>query len=104
MIYSYFKDVKFSSYHDTLYAQVGRQYYEACYIEGHTDFIFGYDATAYFHGCEIMSIGAGTTANNGGYIVATKGNTSTPIEFGYVFDDCEFTADENKVKPIYFKI
>lgn len=85
----------FSGYQDTLYAQIGRQYYEGCYIEGHTDFIFGYDATAYFHDCTIMSIGAGADQNNGGYIVATKGNTTTPIEFGYVFDDCLFTADEN---------
>lgn len=85
----------FSGYQDTLYAQVGRQYYQECYIEGHTDFIFGYDATAYFTDCTIMSIGAGKDQNNGGYIVATKGNTTTPIEFGYVFDGCKFTADEN---------
>ena len=85
----------FSGYQDTLYAQVGRQYYVECYIEGHTDFIFGYDATAYFSDCTIKSIGAGVDQNNGGYIVATKGNTTTPIEFGYVFNGCTFTADEN---------
>ena len=92
---STFAYCSFSGYQDTLYAQVGRQYYQNCYIEGHTDFIFGYDATAYFNECEIMSIGAGVDQNNGGYIVATKGNTTQAIEFGYVFDECEFTADEN---------
>ena len=92
---STFAYCSFSGYQDTLYAQVGRQYYQNCYIEGHTDFIFGYDATAYFNECEIMSIGAGVDQNNGGYIVATKGNPTTAIEFGYVFDECEFTADEN---------
>lgn len=89
----------FSGYQDTLYAQVGRQYYQECYIEGHTDFIFGYDATAYFYDCTIKSIGAGADQNNGGYVVATKGNTSTAIEFGYVFDDCDFVAEENTVMP-----
>ena len=41
--------------------------------------------------------------NNGGYVVATKGNPSgTPgsdsyknIEFGYIFNNCVFTGDEN---------
>ena len=92
---SSFIECSFSGYQDTLYAQVGRQYYQDCYIEGHTDFIFGYDATAYFNGCTIYSIGAGIENNNGGYIVATKGNTTTAIEFGYVFDNCTFTADNN---------
>lgn len=83
----------FSGYQDTLYAQVGRQYYEECYIEGHTDFIFGYDATAYFKKCEISSIGAGVEQNNGGYVVATKGKSG--MKYGYIFDECNFTADEN---------
>ena len=92
---SAFGRCEFYGYQDTLYAQVGRQYYLECYIEGHTDYIFGYDATAYFDQCTINSIGAGVENNNGGYVVATKGNTTTPIEFGYVFDNCKFTADEN---------
>ena len=91
---SVFLDCKFSGYQDTLYAQINRQYYENCYIEGHTDFIFGYDATAYFKNSTIYSIGAGADQNNGGYIVATKGNTKG-LKFGYIFDDCTFTADDN---------
>lgn len=91
-----------TSYHDTLYAQEGRQYYENCIIEGHTDYIFGYDTTAYFKGCTIKSIGSGAEATNGGYVVASKGNpkdagkeTYTNINYGFIFDDCNFTADEN---------
>ena len=94
---SYFKDVKFSSYHDTLYAQVGRQYYENCYIEGRTDYIFGYNATAYFEGCTIHTIGAGVDEKNGGYVVATKGINSgnDNVNYGYIFNECVFEADEN---------
>lgn len=96
---AFFQKAKFTSYHDTLYAQVGRQYYDECYIEGHTDYIFGYNATAYFNECTITSIGAGVESNNGGYVVATKGNkegaSKDAIEYGYIFDNCTFTADEN---------
>ena len=96
---SIFKNVKFSSYHDTLYAQVGRQYYENCYIEGRTDYIFGYNATAYFKNCEIVSIGAGVDQGNGGYVVATKGfrsaSNTDSVKYGYVFDGCNFRGDEN---------
>ena len=97
------KDSYLSSYQDTLYAQVGRHYFYNCVIEGRTDYIFGYDATSYFEACTLLSIGAGIDQNNGGYVVATKGNPSgTPgsdsyknIEFGYIFNNCVFTGDEN---------
>ena len=94
---STFINCYFTSYHDTLYAQVGRQYYENCIIEGHTDYIFGYDATAYFKNSTIKSIGAGIDDNNGGYVVASKGNpvNGENIIYGYIFDGCTFTADEN---------
>ncbi|MBO5711382.1 MAG: InlB B-repeat-containing protein, partial [Acholeplasmatales bacterium] len=96
---SVFKNVKFTSYHDTLYAQIGRQYYVDCYIEGRTDYIFGYNATAYFENCDIMSIGAGVTEKNGGYVVATKGYSSgagqDDVLYGYVFNNCNFYGDEN---------
>lgn len=96
---SIFENVKFSSYHDTLYAQINRQYYLNCEIEGRTDYIFGYNATAYFKGCTIRSIGAGVTEKNGGYIVATKGYSSSinedGINYGYIFDECILTGDEN---------
>ena len=90
---STFDHVSFSSYHDTLYADRGRQYYTDCYIEGRTDYIFGSDATAYFTGCTIKTIGSGLTEKNGGYVVATKGKAD--MKYGYIFDGCTFTADDN---------
>lgn len=88
----------FSSYQDTLYAKNGRQSYFRCTIEGHTDFIFGDDATAAFTSCDIHTIGNGDSAN-GGYVVATKGKTANDkeLKYGYIFDNCEFTADEATV-------
>ncbi|HYO20874.1 MAG TPA: pectinesterase family protein, partial [Flavisolibacter sp.] len=60
-----------------------RQYFERCYIEGTTDFIFG-PSTAWFEGCHIHS-------KKNSHVTAA----STPKEqaFGYVFNDCVFTGD-----------
>lgn len=60
-----------------------RQYYENCYIEGTTDFIFG-DATAWFEKCHIHS-------RKDSHVTAA----STPQEhtYGYVFYDCVLTGD-----------
>ncbi len=94
-----FEDMRFSSYHDTLYAENGRHIYRNCYIEGRTDYIFGNNATAYFTGCTIRSLGAGLDEKNGGYVVATKGGKSgESVEYGYIFDNCTFEGDEN-VQP-----
>lgn len=60
-----------------------RQYYEDCYIEGTTDFIFG-AATAWFSRCHIHS-------KKNSHVTAA----STPAEhqYGFVFYDCTLTAD-----------
>ncbi len=93
----------FTGYQDTLYAQIGRQYYDSCLIEGHTDYIFGFNATAYFENCLVRSIGAGATEdintnyNNGGYILATKGlnkGDSDTIKYGFIFNGSQFIADD----------
>lgn len=64
-------------------------YFENCYIEGTTDFIFG-PATCWFEGCEIRSL-------QNSYVTAA----STPKEhaFGYVFHNCRLPAADgvNKV-------
>ncbi|WP_228852561.1 pectinesterase family protein [Aegicerativicinus sediminis] len=76
---------------DTLYTATegSRQYYENCYIEGTTDFIFG-EATAVFKDCVIHSkVNSFVTA------AATPANQ----DFGYVFFNCKLKAGEgvNKV-------
>jgi pectinesterase len=69
---------------DTLYAagQNTRQYYDSCYIEGTTDFIFG-AATAVFNHCTVYSI-------SNSYITAAS--TPKGKHFGFVFLNCKLTA------------
>jgi pectinesterase len=86
-----FHNCRFLGNQDTLYAagQNTRQYYDSCYIEGTTDFIFG-AATAVFSGCTIRS-------KSNSFITAAS--TPEGIPFGYVFLNCILTADRgiNKV-------
>lgn len=93
-----FTDVKFTSYHDTLFDMSGRHVYNNCLIEGRTDYIFGYNSTAYFNGCTLKTIGSGKSEKNGGYVVSTKGcksGESDSIAYGYIFAGCTFTDDNN---------
>ena len=82
---------RFLGHQDTIYTgKAGtRLYFENCYIEGTTDFIFG-PSTAWFEGCTIKS-----KANS--YVTAAS--TPKDVEFGYVFNRCRLIADEgiNKV-------
>lgn len=82
-----FRRCVFVGWQDTIFVNRGRQYFEACRIEGATDFIFG-GATAWFEGCEIVCLGDG-------YITAA----STPAEapFGFVFNGGVIRATDPKV-------
>lgn len=87
-----FKNCRFLGYQDTLYTygKDSRQYYEDCYIEGSVDFIFGW-STAVFNRCTINS-------KRNGYITAPA--TDKGKKYGYVFIDCDLTADKN-VDKVY---
>ena len=79
-----FFNCRFLGNQDTVYTGVEgtRLYFENCYIEGTTDFIFG-PSTAWFEGCTIHS-----KANS--YITAAS--TPKDIEYGYIFNKCKLTA------------
>ena len=62
-----------------------KQYFEDCYIEGTTDFIFG-AATAVFNNCHIHS-------KKNSHVTAASTNGIIP--YGFVFMNCRLTADEN---------
>jgi pectinesterase len=72
---------------DTLYAgrDGARQYFENCYIEGTTDFIFG-PSTAWFEKCTIH-------CKRNSYITAA--NTPQNIKYGYIFNNCEVTLGKD---------
>lgn len=62
-----------------------KHYFNNCYIEGTTDFIFG-AATAVFEHCHIHS-------KKNSHVTAASTNSIIP--FGFVFFNCKLTADSN---------
>lgn len=85
-----FFNCRFLGNQDTLYTggRNGRLYFEDCYVEGTTDFIFG-SATALFNRCHIHG-------KADSYITAASTAAETPV--GYVFYDCKVTADPEVTK------
>jgi pectinesterase len=84
-----FKNCRFLGFQDVLFTNnaKSRQYYENCYIEGTTDFIFG-AATVWFERSHIHS-------KKNSHVTAA----ATPKEhaYGYVFNECILTADPGLV-------
>lgn len=85
-----FKKCRILGNQDTLYVTTegSRQYYQDCYIEGTTDFIFG-EATCVFQSCTIKNL-------TNSYITAASTRPGQP--FGYVFFDCKLIADTGVTK------
>jgi pectinesterase len=77
---------------DTLYTDGlnSRQYFDNCYIEGTTDFIFG-SSTVLFDNCTICS-------KRDSYITAAS--TPQGKSFGYVFRNCKLIAAEG-ISKVY---
>jgi pectinesterase len=77
---------------DTLYAgrENCRHYFENCYIEGTTDFIFG-PSTGWFENCTLH-------CKKNSYITAAS--TPQHIPFGYIFNRCQITIAEG-INNIY---
>jgi len=80
-----FINCRFIGNQDVLFTNSERshQYYEKCYIEGTTDFIFG-SATVWFEKCSIYS-------KKNSHVTAAS--TPKEKEFGYVFNKCELKGD-----------
>ncbi|GEM_PF-62368 len=86
------RDCRFIGNQDTLYPHRdgSRQMYQNCYIEGTTDFIFGW-ATAVFSNCRIHS-------KKNSYITAASTEQHQP--YGFVFLNCDLTA-ANGINNVY---
>ena len=94
-----FRNCRFLGNQDTLYTRgagnsnehIGGErwnYFDNCYIEGTTDFIFGASA-AIFRNCEIRSL-------SNSYVTAAS--TVEGQEVGYIFFNCRLTAAEGVTK------
>ena len=83
---------RFLGNQDTVYAagRFSRMFFENCYIEGTTDFIFG-EATVLFEKCTIH-------CKSDSYITAASTPEGKP--FGFVFRECVITATEG-VKKVF---
>ncbi len=87
--------LRLRSFQDTLYLKspahdiAVRSCLTDCEIEGDVDFIFG-QATAYFQGCTIRSLGA-----RGARSWVTAPSTNLRIPYGFVFNDCDFVHDNS---------
>ena len=84
-----FEHCRFLGFQDTLYphGENSRQYYKECYIEGTTDFIFGW-STAFFEDCTIY-------CKKGGHYI-TAASTAHTNPYGFVFKNCKVTGDAPK--------
>ena len=82
------QDTIYTYGHSTAKGVTCRLYFEDCYIEGTTDFIFG-PSIAYFENCRIHS-------KKNSYITAAS--TYRGEKYGYVFHNCRLTADPGVTK------
>lgn len=87
-----FVNCRFLGHQDTVYTghEGTRLFFDHCYIEGTTDFIFG-PSTAWFEKCTIHC-----KANS--YITAASTPKHRP--YGYIFNECTITTD-NQVDKVY---
>ena len=87
-----FINCRFLGNQDTVYTGMPatRLYFEDCYIEGTTDFIFG-PSTAWFENCRIYC-----KANS--YITAAS--TPQNVMYGYIFNKCTITC-ASEVTKVY---
>lgn len=87
-----FRNCRLLGNQDTLYSAGNRSrlFFDNCYIEGTTDFIFG-PATALFTDCTLHS-----KSNS----FVTAASTPADVETGYVFNRCRLTAADG-VDKVY---
>ncbi|KAL3848942.1 hypothetical protein ACJIZ3_010824 [Penstemon smallii] len=81
-------------YQDTLYANLGKQFYRDCQITGTIDFVFD-DARAVFQNCNIY---LRKPLKNQQNVVTAQGKEKYRENTGFVLQNCNFLADDT-LKP-----
>lgn len=97
-------DSSFKSHQDTLLLgnQAGRGWFYKCYIEGDTDFIWGYADVMLFEECEIRCLydSAPAVTTHTSYIFASRTVQTNNANKGYVLFNSNITVD-NGVTAYY---
>ncbi len=92
------KNVRLISRQDTILVK-GYSWFYNCYVTGDVDFIWGYPDTALFENCVINA----RTDDRGGvrpsYVLQAR---ARPDKKGFVFLNCDFTADADRQGEVYF--
>ncbi|XP_064947532.1 putative pectinesterase 10 [Musa acuminata AAA Group] len=79
----------FIGFQDTLADTLGRHYFKGCYIEGVTDFIFGYGQSIYER-CKISTV---KSLEKPGYVTA-QGRNNASDNSGFVFKWCTISGPQ----------
>ena len=92
-------DCSMHGYQDTVQTKTGRSYFANCYIEGCTDFIYGVNSVTLYENCQInVKLNNRNGTKNESVIFAPK--TDEKDNYGYYFNNCKFTYDDNCEKNI----
>ena len=91
-------DSSFKSHQDTLLLgnQAGRGWFYKCYIEGDTDFIWGYPDTILFEECQIRCLydSAPAVTNHTSYIFASRSMHTANSNKGLVLFNSKISVDD----------
>ena len=89
----YCQGMNFVSRQDTIHVK-GISYFKNCFISGDVDFIWGYCDTSVFENCRIHTRADNRGSDRPAYVLQSRALNGKP---GFIFIDCEFTA-ENRGK------
>jgi len=88
-----FKDVKLTSYQDTLYLRAGRSYFDQSNISGTVDFIFGH-GTGLFENSDIIARNRDDVTSGNTYGYMTAPSTNIDKNYGLVFKHCHLLKED----------
>ncbi|XP_058084590.1 putative pectinesterase 63 [Magnolia sinica] len=83
-----FYNCKFYGYQDTLCDDIGRHFFQDCFIQGTVDFIFG-NGRSIYKNCELHSVGKGAIA------ITAQARNSVADKSGFSFLHCKVTGTGN---------
>ena len=80
----------FISRQDTIHVK-GISYFKNCFVSGDVDFIWGYCDTSVFENCTLHTRADNRGSDRPAYVLQSRALNG---KLGFVFIDCEFTADD----------